>query len=68
MFVIKLNFHFPIIFAVVFDQTGTSKCYGFVRFGNESEQLTALATMMNAVGLGGKPIKVIIRKLSDYEN
>jgi RNA recognition motif-containing protein len=40
------------------DGTGTSKGYGFVRFGNEQEQQTALATMVNAVGLGGKPIKV----------
>jgi len=45
-------------FSVVFDQHGLSKGYGFVRFGNEQEQQTALATMMNAVGLGGKPVKV----------
>ena len=52
-------FKIHFLSAVVFDQTGTSKCYGFVRFGNEQEQQTALATMINAVGLGGKPIKVI---------
>ena len=45
-------------FSVVVDNTGTSKGYGFVRFGNEQEQQTALATMVNAMGLGAKPIKV----------
>ena len=45
-------------FSVVVDNTGMSKGYGFVRFGNEQEQQTALATMVNAMGLGAKPIKV----------
>ena len=42
----------------MFEHTGLSKGYGFVRFSSEQEQQAALLTMMNAVGLGGKPLKV----------
>ena len=51
------------MFTVVFDQFGMSKGYGFVRFGSDHEQQAALVTMMNAVGLGGKPIKVYFASL-----
>ena len=40
------------------DGSGFSKGYGFIRFGNEQEQQTALISMMGISGLGGKPIKV----------
>jgi RNA recognition motif-containing protein len=43
---------------VVLDETGTSKGFGFIRFGNEIEQQTALTSMQGISGLGGKPIKV----------
>jgi len=43
---------------VVLDASGFSKGYGFIRFGNEQEQQTALTTMMGLAGLGSKPIKV----------
>jgi len=45
---------------VVLDETGTSKGFGFIRFGNETEQQTALTTMQGIAGLGAKPIKVSI--------
>jgi len=45
---------------VVLDETGTSKGFGFIRFGNEIEQQTALTSMQGISGLGGKPIKVSI--------
>jgi RNA recognition motif-containing protein len=45
---------------VVLDETGTSKGFGFIRFGNEIEQQTALTSMQGISGLGGKPIKVKI--------
>ncbi|XP_059088457.1 tRNA selenocysteine 1-associated protein 1-like isoform X1 [Tigriopus californicus] len=43
---------------VVLDGSGFSKGYGFIRFGNEQEQNTALMSMMGVSGLGAKPIKV----------
>jgi len=43
---------------VVLDASGFSKGYGFIRFGNEQEQQTALSTMAGLGGLGTKPIKV----------
>jgi len=43
---------------VVMDATGLSKGYGFIRFGNESEQQSALHSMTGTPGLGSKPIKV----------
>lgn len=43
---------------VVLDATGFSKGYGFIRFGNESEQQSALHSMTGTPGLGSKPIKV----------
>jgi len=45
---------------VVLDDTGFSKGFGFIRFGNEQEQQTAMTSMMGVTGLGGKPIKVSI--------
>ena len=50
--------HFFI--SVVLDESGGSKGFGFIRFGNETEQQTALTTMQGIAGLGGKPIKVIL--------
>ncbi len=44
---------------MVLDPYGTSKGYGFIRFGNEQEQQTSLISMMGVGGLGGKPIKVV---------
>jgi len=43
---------------VVMDGSGYSKGYGFIRFGQESEQQSALISMMGLAGLGAKPIKV----------
>ena len=43
---------------MVLDEMGTSKGFGFIRFGNETEQTTALSTMQGIAGLGSKPIKV----------
>jgi RNA recognition motif-containing protein len=43
---------------VVLDSSGQSKGYGFIRFGSEDEQQSALAIMQGISGLGGKPIKV----------
>jgi len=40
------------------DASGFSKGYGFIRFGNESEQQSALHSMTGTPGLGSKPIKV----------
>jgi len=45
---------------VVMDDTGSSKGFGFIRFNNETEQQTALTSMMGVSGLGGKPLKVRI--------
>jgi RNA recognition motif-containing protein len=65
---IKKAFLSHLRFAVVFDVHGISKGYGFVRFGNEQEQQTALATMMNAVGLGLKGIKVSEARSQSYDH
>ena len=43
---------------MVLDESGFSKGYGFVRFGNEQEQQHALGCMTGEMGLGSKPIKV----------
>jgi len=43
---------------VVLDDSGFSKGFGFIRFNNETEQQTALTSMMGVSGLGGKPLKV----------
>ncbi|XP_023321170.1 tRNA selenocysteine 1-associated protein 1-like [Eurytemora carolleeae] len=53
---------------VVLDESGGSKGFGFIRFGNETEQQTALTTMQGIAGLGGKPIKVSIavQKAKDH--
>jgi len=48
------------LFSVVLDDSGFSKGFGFIRFGNEQEQQTAMTSMMGVSGLGGKPIKVSI--------
>jgi len=40
------------------DDSGFSKGFGFIRFSNETEQQTALTSMMGVGGLGGKPLKV----------
>ena len=40
------------------DDAGGSKGFGFVRFGDETEQQTALTTMQGISGLGTRPIKV----------
>lgn len=40
------------------DSSGFSKNYGFVRFGSEDEQKSALYEMNGFVGLGSKPLKV----------
>ena len=47
-----------VLVSVVLDETGASKGFGFIRFGNETEQQTALTTMQGISGLGDKPIKV----------
>ena len=43
---------------MVLDDSGFSKGFGFIRFSNETEQQTALTSMMGVSGLGGKPLKV----------
>lgn len=43
---------------VVLDSSGKSRGYGFVRFGEESEQKGALSDMHSSTGLGKKPIRV----------
>ncbi|GBP04678.1 tRNA selenocysteine 1-associated protein 1 [Eumeta japonica] len=43
---------------VILDGSGFSKGYGFVRFGIEDEQKSALYDMNEFVGLGSKPIKI----------
>ena len=46
------------VVSVVLDESGTSKGFGFIRFGNETEQQTALTAMQVVSGLGMKQIKV----------
>ncbi|TMW53199.1 hypothetical protein DOY81_001742 [Sarcophaga bullata] len=43
---------------VILDSSGFSKGYGFVRFGIEDEQKSALYDMNGFTGLGSKPIKI----------
>ncbi|KAH8298378.1 hypothetical protein KR018_012179 [Drosophila ironensis] len=43
---------------VILDSLGFSKGYGFVRFGIEDEQKTAMYEMNGFIGLGTKPIKI----------
>lgn len=43
---------------VILDSSGFSKGYGFVRFGLEDEQKSALFEMNGYVGLGSKPLKI----------
>lgn len=45
---------------IILDESGSSKGFGFIRFGNETEQQAALTTMQGIAGLGDKPIKVSI--------
>lgn len=40
------------------DNSGYTKGYGFVRFGNEEEQRNALYAMNGYTGLGNKPLKI----------
>lgn len=55
------------LFSVVLDDSGFSKGFGFIRFGNEQEQQTAMTSMMGVSGLGGKPIKVwLITRICHY--
>lgn len=46
---------------VILDDKGMSKGYGFIRFGNEHEQKSAITTMDGLRGLGSKPIKVSVK-------
>ena len=59
----KLQPPFSFHSLVVLDNAGFSKGYGFIRFGDEKEQQTALASMMGASGLGMKPIRVSSKSL-----
>ncbi|XP_037927586.1 tRNA selenocysteine 1-associated protein 1 [Teleopsis dalmanni] len=43
---------------VILDSSGFSKGYGFVHFGIEDEQKSALYEMNGFIGLGAKPIKI----------
>lgn len=43
---------------VILDSSGFSKGYGFVRFGTEEEQKSALYEMNGYIGLGSKPLKI----------
>lgn len=43
---------------VILDSSGFSKGYGFVRFGAEEEQKSALYEMNGFIGLGSKPLKI----------
>ncbi|XP_046840238.1 tRNA selenocysteine 1-associated protein 1-like [Xenia sp. Carnegie-2017] len=45
---------------VVMDSSGMSRGYGFVRFGEESEQKRAMIEMQGIRGCGGKPIRVSV--------
>ena len=51
---------------MVLDDSGFSKGFGFIRFSNETEQQTALTSMMGVGGLGGKPLKV--REMENIES
>jgi RNA recognition motif-containing protein len=43
---------------VIMDDTGFSRGYGFVKFGLEEEQKSALYEMNGYIGLGSKPLKI----------
>lgn len=43
---------------VILDSSGFSKGYGFVRFGLEEEQKSALYEMNGYIGLGSKALKI----------
>lgn len=43
---------------VILDSSGFSKGYGFVRFGIEEEQKSALYEMNGYIGLGSKALKI----------
>jgi len=43
---------------IMVDESGTSRGFGFVRFGDQQEQMSALGTMDRKTGLGDRPIKV----------
>lgn len=43
---------------VILDSSGFSKGYGFVKFGLEDEQKSALYEMNGFIGLGSKPLKI----------
>jgi RNA recognition motif. (a.k.a. RRM, RBD, or RNP domain) len=43
---------------VILDGSGFSKGYGFVKFGLEDEQKSALYEMNGYIGLGSKPLKI----------
>ncbi|XP_055642724.1 tRNA selenocysteine 1-associated protein 1 [Toxorhynchites rutilus septentrionalis] len=43
---------------VILDGSGFSKGYGFVKFGLEDEQKSALYEMNGFIGLGSKPLKI----------
>ena len=43
---------------VILDSSGFSKGYGFVKFGLEDEQKSALYEMNSYIGLGTKPLKI----------
>jgi len=45
---------------VMLDENGYSKGFGFVRFGEQKEQMISLTTMQGRVGLGDRPMKVSI--------
>lgn len=43
---------------LVIDEDGSSRKFGFVRFGDQNDQREALIHMNGFQGLGSKPIKV----------
>ncbi|KAG5676791.1 hypothetical protein PVAND_006599 [Polypedilum vanderplanki] len=43
---------------VIMDEAGFSRGYGFVKFGLEEEQKSALYEMNGYIGLGSKPLKI----------
>lgn len=51
-------FNVIVKFKLISDSSGFSKGYGFVRFGTEEEQKSALYEMNGFIGLGSKPLKI----------
>ncbi|XP_070555823.1 tRNA selenocysteine 1-associated protein 1-like isoform X2 [Ptychodera flava] len=45
---------------VILDNAGISRGFGFVRFGSEEEQQTALTEMQGITGLGGRALRVSV--------